>query len=104
MLRRLLIFKGVFLASVIVCLGVLFVKGVVDRAEDLQSNASNVGRLIAKEQLQTWQWPILGGSLLLACGFAFGDLLTGGRSRHALPTYSDAEFIARFGGKAPGSE
>jgi hypothetical protein len=101
---RLLIFKGVFLASVLISFGALFVYGVFQHIEDLQSNATEVGRLIAKEHVLVYQWPVIGGSLLLAGWFAFGDLYRSGKSKGRLPTYTDDEFIAKFGGKTAGSD
>ena len=102
MFRRIIIFKVVFASSVLVCMAVLFVYGTVNRAEQLQTNSRLVGQQIAEEMIPRFQWPVLIGSLAVATWLAFGDLL--GRDKGSLPTYSDAEFIAKFGGKMPPPE
>jgi hypothetical protein len=39
-------------------------------------------------------------ALVASCG----DLLLGGRRKGALPTYTDEEFIAKFGGSPEGGQ
>ena len=104
MFRRILIFKGVFASSVLFCIVALFVYGTIDHVEQLQTNPRLIGQQIAQEMIGRFQWPVLIGSLALATWLAFGDLMSRSKGKRSLPTYSDGEFIAKFGGKVPNSE
>jgi hypothetical protein len=94
MFVRLIIFKVVFAILVLVSAVGLAIRDGVNQS---QSGSDRQGTAVSTFR----RYPLsLGcGCAAIAGLAAFGDLLLSGR-RKALPTYTDEEFIAKFGGSA----
>ena len=95
MLFRLIVFKVVFAALVVVSVfGLAIHEGVHHSLSPTASHSPTAARRI----LQRYTLPLVGGCAAVALLAAFGDLLLAGRRKGALPTYTDEEFLAKFGG------
>lgn len=91
MLFRLIVFKVVFAFLVIVsAIGLAIREGV---NESLADNPAAAARVFRRYSL-----PLGCGCAAVAALAACGDLLLAGRRKGALPTYTDEEFVAKFGG------
>jgi len=88
MFLRLIVFKMVF-AFLVIGSGI----GLAIRDGVSQDNPSAIASSFKRYPL-----PLGCGCAALAALAAFGDLLGAGRRKGALPTYTDEEFLAKFGG------
>jgi hypothetical protein len=96
MLFRLIIFKVVLAVLVIgSAFGLAIRDGVNESLRGGSGDTTSAARIFR-------QYPLsLGlGCVAVAALVTFGDLLLGGRNKGVLPTYTDEEFLAKFGGNA----
>ena len=99
MLIRIIVFKAVLL---FLCFGTALGLTIRDGVNEslsggapVQSEGSAVVRTFKRYPL-----PLGLGCAAVAALAAFGDLLFFARGKGALPTYTDEEFLAKFGGNA----
>jgi hypothetical protein len=93
-LLRLIVFKIVFAFLVIgSALGLAIRDGV---QASLQAGSDNP--TAAVRMFRQYPLPLGCGCAAVAFLASFGDLLLAGRRKGALPTYTDEEFVAKFGG------
>jgi hypothetical protein len=96
MLFRLIVFKVVFAFLVIAsAVGLAIRDGVQDSLSAESDNSTAAIRTFRQYPL-----PLGCGCAAVAALAAFGDLMLVGRRKGALPTYTDEEFVAKFGGSA----
>lgn len=93
MFLRLIVFKVVLLILVI---GSAI--GLTMRDGANKSRAGSDSRTAAGRTFRRYPLPLGCGCAVVAGLVAFGDLLLAGRRKGALPTYTDEEFLAKFGG------
>jgi hypothetical protein len=96
MFVRLIIFKVVLAVLVFgSAFGLAIREGAKDSLRGGSGNTGSAGRIFRQYPL-----PLGMGCVAVALAVAFGDLLLAGRSKGALPTYTDEEFLAKFPGNA----
>ena len=93
MFIRLIIFKGVFF---MLAVGSAIGLAIYDGANESHSGSSSPKAAV--RAFQRYSLPLGCGCAVVAGFVAFGDLLMAGRRKGALPTYTDEEFLAKFGG------
>jgi hypothetical protein len=93
MIVRVIVFKFVLFVLVV---GSAFGLAIRDGVQDSLRGASS-GQT-ATRAFRKYPLPLGFGCAAVAFAVAFGDVLLGGRRKAALPTYTDEEFLAKFGG------
>src|SRR5262245_51564301 len=96
MLIRLIIFKAVLLFLVA---GSAFGLAIRDAVQKSLSGDSHKPTVTARI-FRRYPLPLGGACAAVAFLAAFGDMLVVRRSKSALPTYTDEEFLARFAGNS----
>ena len=100
MLFRLIVFKVVFAFLVIVSaigLAIRDGRNPLPRIQD-PPRAPSDNPAMGVGAFQRYPLPLGCGCAAVAFLAAFGDLWLAGRRKGALPTYTDEEFVAKFGG------
>jgi hypothetical protein len=97
MLVRLVIFKIVFAFLVLVSAFGLAIRESVN-----ESLSGSRAKTTAVNAFRRYPLPLGCACAAVAGLAAFGDLLLFGRRKGTLPTYTDEEFIAKFGGSPDG--
>lgn len=100
LIARIIILKVTFSILVIFCFIALLGSGISEMMETSPRDPVAFGKKYAAEVFPRYYVPILGGSLAVSVCVAFGDVLFQRRPKQALLTFSDEEFVSRFGGKS----
>jgi hypothetical protein len=100
MFIRLIVFKCVFAFLVIGSALGLAIRDGVNESLSSQDSAQAADDSAAVRVFRRYPLPLGLGCAAVAALAAFGDLLFIGRRTGALPTYTDEEFVAKFGGNA----
>ena len=93
MFFRLIVFKVVFF---ILVAGSAIGLAIREGANESRNGADH--QTAAARAFRRYPLPLGCACALVASLVAFGDLLMAGRRKGALPTYTDEEFLAKFGG------
>ena len=93
MFFRLMIFKVVF-AILVIGSGTW----LAIREGAFEPRTGSNGRSVADRTFRRYPLPLGCGCAVVAGLVAFGDLLLAGKRKGTLPTYTDEEFLAKFGG------
>ena len=99
MLIRIIVFKAVLAFLVFVsALGLAIRDGVNESLSGKSTKEAEASAVV--RTFRRYPLPLGLGCAAVAALAAFGDLLFSARGKGALPTYTDEEFLAKFGGSA----
>lgn len=99
MLMRLIVFKGVLVFLVV---GSAFGMAIWQGAKESLEPKPAAGDSSSVRVFDRYPLPLGCGCAAVAFVAAFGDLFMAGRRKGAVPTYTDEEFLAKFGGNLNG--
>ena len=99
MLIRIFVFKGVLAILVFgSAFGLAIWKGVDESLSGKPAQPAEGSAVV--RTFRRYPLPLGLGCAAVAAAAAFGDLLFSARGKGSLPTFTDEEFLAKFGGSA----